>query len=523
MSVQDLQFTVLIADDESTIRNGLREIIPWEMYHAQVVEAVSDGVGALAALRRFRPDLVVIDIRMPGMDGLEVIRCAREEGINSRFIILSGYNDFSLAQRAIRYGANAYILKPLKVDEFKDELSRQFAQIMDTHNPSVQSPDMNALLETSRLFLLNQLIRNELRNPDELNRRCGMLRLGFDLHAPCFMVALTIQGDDAENDPDALLRMESLLRQTSKNASSEIWRYTDKYVVALCQAPDEDTPQARSVLSALLAEISAQLGQRVIAGIGPQVPSPLHAAQSFSVALRAMSYDLYQIPGSIYGPEVICTQVPAANQPDASLNDAVAHAVESGTDAYLAQICHQYIDALFYVPMPPPDYLRGKCIALVNSLCERFNALHPGEGPFLPPQTDEVRGLRTVQELTQWLTLTLTGYQQYHRDAKRLTDPLVEAAKQYIRQHLSENIKASDVAAQVNLSASYFTIYFKAKAGCNFRDYVLNEKMKYAEELLQQGMNVSEIAYAIGYTDYRSFSRAFKNVTGHTPSDHLNL
>lgn len=83
-------------------------------------------------------------------------------------------------------------------------------------------------------------------------------------------------------------------------------------------------------------------------------------------------------------------------------------------------------------------------------------------------------------------------------------------------------MKAADVAACVNLSVSYFTTYFKNRAGCNFRDYVLEEKMNYAKELLQsQRMSISEVAYATGYMEYRSFSRAFKNVTGHAPSDYL--
>ena len=77
------------------------------------------------------------------------------------------------------------------------------------------------------------------------------------------------------------------------------------------------------------------------------------------------------------------------------------------------------------------------------------------------------------------------------------------------------------MAACVNLSVSYFTTYFKNRAGCNFRDYVLQEKMTYARELLQnQHMSISEVAYATGYTEYRSFSRAFKNVTGHAPSEY---
>ena len=125
--MNSVPFTVLIADDESAIRNGLREIIPWGDYNAVVIDAAADGLAALASIRRNRPDLVIMDIKMPGMDGLEVIRQAREEGILSRFLILSGYDDFNLAQKAIRYGVKAYFLKPLKMQEFEDELRNQIA------------------------------------------------------------------------------------------------------------------------------------------------------------------------------------------------------------------------------------------------------------------------------------------------------------------------------------------------------------------------------------------------------------
>ena len=79
--MNSVPFTVLIADDESAIRNGLREIIPWGDYNAVVIDAAADGLAALASIRRNRPDLVIMDIKMPGMDGLEVIRQAREEGL----------------------------------------------------------------------------------------------------------------------------------------------------------------------------------------------------------------------------------------------------------------------------------------------------------------------------------------------------------------------------------------------------------------------------------------------------------
>lgn len=231
--MDEQRYTVLIADDESTIRNGLREVIPWELYHAEVVAAEADGPSALSAIRRLKPDLAVIDIKMPGMDGLQVIEAVREEGIATRFIILSGYGDFPLAQRAIRYGVNAYFLKPLRVDEFRDELSRQFAQIMAEKGSRRQADEMNALLDTSRLFLLNQLIRSEVRSVQELSRRCSMLDLRLQPDKPCRITVVTPVCDDEEELQALVPRIEEGLLRRCRELAWEIWGCMGRHVVIL--------------------------------------------------------------------------------------------------------------------------------------------------------------------------------------------------------------------------------------------------------------------------------------------------
>lgn len=145
--MESISIRVLLADDEAAIRNGLQNAIPWEQYHAKVVAVASNGQEALDLIRSYLPDLVIIDIKMPQIDGLEVIRQTKAAGITCRFLILSGYDDFYLAQKAIRYGANGYFLKPLKIEEFKDELSRQYAEILSHHHSSSAAKNLDELIE----------------------------------------------------------------------------------------------------------------------------------------------------------------------------------------------------------------------------------------------------------------------------------------------------------------------------------------------------------------------------------------
>ena len=122
--------TVLIADDEQAIRTGLKAIVTRMLDQALVVSCVGTGQQALEDLRRFRPDIAIVDINMPDVDGLEVIRRSREMELPTRFLILSGYGEFSYAQKAIRYGVKTYFLKPLNVEEFRIVLLQQCQEVL---------------------------------------------------------------------------------------------------------------------------------------------------------------------------------------------------------------------------------------------------------------------------------------------------------------------------------------------------------------------------------------------------------
>lgn len=163
------------------------------------------------------------------------------------------------------------------------------------------------------------------------------------------------------------------------------------------------------------------------------------------------------------------------------------------------------------------------CIHVLTNIRVRFLAKYTELSPEEPIRPDDVLLCHTITELIEWLTAGFLSLSESYKRQKKSSDPIIETAKEYIKNHISSNLKAKDVAATVNLSESYFTIYFKTKTGQNFRDYVLNARTDLAKKLLlEQRLSISEIAYATGYQDYRSFSRAFKNVTGISPSDYQN-
>ncbi|MCL6459172.1 MAG: response regulator [Gorillibacterium sp.] len=123
-------YKVLIVDDEPAIRNGLRTLVNWSAYGFEVAGVAANGREALTQYQETSPQLMVVDIRMPGMDGLELIEEIRKTDRSCHFIILSGYADFSYAKQAIGWSVNAYILKPVDEEELENEL-RRISSILD--------------------------------------------------------------------------------------------------------------------------------------------------------------------------------------------------------------------------------------------------------------------------------------------------------------------------------------------------------------------------------------------------------
>ena len=511
---------VLLADDEVAIRNGLKTAIPWENYHAQIVASASNGQEALDMIGEYQPDLVVIDIKMPQIDGLEVIRRAKTSGFVCRFLILSGYDDFSLAQKAIRYGANGYFLKPLNLEEFKAELSHQCAEILSAHHSSSATANLDELIENSRIFFLNQLLLNEIKSSNELGRRKKLL--GLEIFDSPYRIAVCTAAVSSDDLLPALEQARAVFSDAFSEIQHEIWILGKKQLILLLDESKSNINAITKILSDTLIRLKAVTKFRFYASIGTDADKPEQAATSYSAALRALSYHIYEVPGDVYDTGMICRQKPDFSTSSIDFDPMIA-CIEHNDHSEIHDCCAKFVRSLFFTPMPPPDFLRGMCIHILTNVRVRFAAKHTNFVPEDPIRSDELLLCHSVDAIIDWLANGFYSLSDSYRRLKESSDPIIETAKSYISTHLNSNLRAKDVAATVNLSESYFTIYFKTKTGQNFRDYILNARTDLAKKLLaERHLSISEIAYATGYQDYRSFSRAFKNVTGISPSDYQN-
>ncbi len=513
--------TIVIADDESAIRNGLNQIIKNLDMNVSVVGCAENGRAALELIREFHPDIAVIDISMPEMSGLDVIKTCIEEKLSVSFLILSGYENFEYAQRAIRYGVKSYFLKPLNLAEFRDVLTSQCRKILEARGKDAMVPRnrIPGLLDSSRTLLLTQLIQNRFPKTGDIADELDVLHLSLKNIRSCVVVFLFVPGPDRE---DSLSDLDPLfLSGIFERYSAESWIYAENQIVSLINVENTADPLFRDAILEAIRKLSRE-GYRMKAGIGSIMENLSTAQLSYSSALEALSYRIYDTDCCLFDSNGINRERPSFSAENIDYGPLV-HAVAQRSSEKIADYVDAFFASIFAAKMPPPNYVLGMCIYLLVNLQKQLETLYPHVSRDFEFSYDKLYQFESIKQLQQWITDILIDFSRLLAVTAVDKDNIIHTAKEYIQNNLSKNIKAKDVAKQVHLSESYFTIYFKNKTGTNFRDYLLNARMQLARRLLaSKDTNIGEIAYRVGYQDYRSFSRAFKNETGMSPSEYMN-
>lgn len=517
MAKSDFPITVVIADDESAIRNGLCEIVEGMGQNVSVSGSAADGRTALDLIRELRPDLAVMDISMPELDGLEVIRIASEEKLPTKFLILSGYGDFEYAQRAIRYGVKSYFLKPLNLTEFRDIFIAQCEEIltMRENGELISSREFSTLVDSSRTLFLNQLIQRRVFKAEDISGRLRLLHLSLQ-NAECCVVVFSLRTD--QDAPPAV--SASLLSDIPEGFVHETWLYSDNQAVSIVNLSDPADARFTAVVRRAVRRLS-QTGCSVRAGIGSVVGHPGLAGASYAVALEALSYRIYDTEADLFDSSVINKERPSFSSENIDYKPLI-YAVTHQDRERIIDCVDTFFSSMLAVRMPPPNYVMGMCMYLLMNLQKQLELLYSDLSLDFELSYSQFYHFDSIEQLRTWIVEMLTDYSRLLSSDVTDRNGIIHTAREYILNNLDKNIRARDVAEQVHLSESYFTIYFKNKTGTNFRDYVLSARMNLAKKLLASGdVNISQIAYRIGYQDYRSFSRAFKNETGMSPSEYM--
>lgn len=509
-------FTAVIADDEPAILSNLQNSPIWNDLGIKIISSASDGEECFESILRLKPDFAVVDIRMPKLSGLDVIKKCSEAGLQTQIIIISGYNEFTYAKEAIKYGAKAYILKPIDQTELREELmilkSKLDNSIKATDPTKYSTSFFKDLIEgritdSSIIARMLPTLDSKLTDTD-----CFVLRIVFksdltNVHYSSF--------NDLLNTTLTSLRFKHI--------------YIDKNSVAIIINIANITPF--EVAQNLINALDNHNFPKSIIGIGDIVPGLYQCPYSSSRAMITVAYSIYDTKRRIFTYLDICTVAPPSKAPyDAK---QMSQAIIEIDKEKITQLIEDYISSVCYVPMPSPNYLYSHTNTFVQMVISELNpVLHESPIRFSISNITNKDSLEEIKKTLLDFFLEIANYllQIYGPTKPRLImdqanglydeeEELIKNAKLYIKENISSGIQISDIADNANLSPTYFAIYFKNKTGETLRDYLLKEKMEWAGRRLTKGEDsVEEIATSLGYSDYHAFSRAFKKVYGEAPS-----
>jgi len=501
-------FRVLIAEDEPLIARAVKKMIESSNPTFQVIQTVLNGSAALEAIRKLEPDIVFLDIKMPVMDGLELLKKINEEGLQALCVILSGYQDFDYARKALRLGAFDYLLKPLSEEILKDILEHLSKTLMSRKRKSDK-----VLLETILfhknisevtdvkingayiLLLINVAsVFGEISNrDDEIWKYWSDIRLEEMLYSKEQDGAVWILDGKKVNQKVIICKSESTSLAIQKNKLKKIYDRLEKNGLPVTAVVTDDTADSAARMRETYHEMERALRRNSIFSNHRYIELGIVMEQQQSVFPDREMKNLLglfarneQKDNFIRYFERILTTLEKKQIPQILLEKFLIEIVE---------IIRQELGGL------PLQMFADYYLEVESILSDCWNY----------PELKKAM-VSLINEIFQ-----NSSQEAYMEEdiAKKILQ-----AEEYVKKHFMEQISVQMLADKFRMSQSKFSVKFKNEKGFAIGEFITKTKMEKAKELLELSppLLIKDIAESVGYEDQFYFSRVFKAVYGVNPS-----
>lgn len=534
------EIKVFLVEDEMVIRRGIKNSIDWEKEGYIFCGEASDGELAYPMIIKEKPDILITDIRMPFMDGLELCKLVKEELPNIKILILSGYDEFDYAKEAIRLGVTEYLLKPISSGKLLEALNgvsesiRREKEDKDLVRKYMEEMRENTEHEKQKFF--EWMIAGNLSMADaletgkkyEMNLSAGMYNL--------LLFRFTL-GEENRKSGELLGEAEYAIKKLTERLEYvfEFQRDVEGWAFLLMADNEEQMSERVKELSKDLEEIMKNYSTiTYFGGIGQPVARLRELEESFREAERALAARFTMELNRIISVEDIRMAQNVDTLDDIEitsfgeiektrtmlekfLNNGAEDEIDEFVDVYINELPEENLKSVLM-----RQYIIMDAYIVMMSFCEKIEGIE-GE---MQAQSEELKNsmktIQTLEEIKNYIRMLLKKIIGV-RDTisgRRYSD-IIEIAKDQIRKtYMSDEISLNTIAAEVGMSPSYFSSIFSKEMGKTFVEYLTEIRMDRAKELLMcSSMKTSEIGYEVGYKDPHYFSYIFKKTQNCTPKE----
>lgn len=518
---------IMIVDNESVIRKGLANCIRWETLGCTVVSQAVDGIDALHQLPVVQPDIVISDIRMPGIDGLELARRIHENYPHTQVIILTGFPDFEYAQRAIEYRVVDFVLKPSTVENLtraiekaKQALARaQSSEELERRLASKSERN----LELERGMLLHDLIHCvDLSHLYVLNR---MAQLSLDL-SDYHMLRLDVAPLEAEEEVPDLLPQLQQAQKILSDSLTEFGVYFVPHGSQTCYAVicGADTSALLERCIETVDIIGSFPRFLLFIGISSRYNDPMLMSDAVEQADCASEAARYSAGRAVACYEQIPQIPPQAMKDIFDDLRRLKSAMENQNSSVAQSTLHHLFDFIRSNQFPLQT-VRNIC-AMIYQFCSSQLLLPEDSRSFSPsdfPSWKKLSDSDSNDQLENLMKLYIERILAHSEPQSVDVVGIIRSVQTYIAQHLSEDLSLEQLSGLVHLSPNYLSRLFKRQTGQTISSCIQNVRVEQAKILLSTTtLKTYEIGERVGITDPVYFSRIFKKITGLTPKEYRN-
>jgi len=509
--------SILVADDEHLVRKGIRHLLADRPGYRVVADA-ANGEEALQKARELKPNIIILDVKMPVMDGLETLKQLNQLSPGSKTIILSGHNDFTFAQQALKFGANDYLLKPTNLQELMAALEKAKTHILEEKETQASlSSGMSAITEQFYLSLLRNEFQGtdifeKLESLDVIEKTASILLISFDDR-------YRLQSEKSEQEyrrlcVDLKQRIKTYLeREIQREIPVLHLDYLECVVVHFSSLQ----PNAKDLAELILKNVEGEHPFTVAVGV--ERPTPL-INESYRDAREKIKNRML-----IGGKRVICEAIGATaehSQYPEAIEKLITRAIRFGDcDQVKVAVRAMFDKVAPHLTSPKAwAHLSYHLLELAYSVLTDLEVFSDERISFFE-KSGEISSLTSAEDMLYFVICNLVEIASLIRSMNTGPSIAIRKAISYINDNYADRIALQDVAHYTCLSPNYLSQLFKQETGKSFLEYLTQCRMEAAKTLLvQSNLTISEIAFKLGYDMPSYFSEVFKKSEGLTPSQY---
>lgn len=487
----------LIVEDELLARVGMRSLIDWEALGITLLEDAQDGREALERLEKEHPDIMLLDLNIPEISGLELLEIIRKRRINVKTVVVSCYDDFKRVKTAMKLGAVDYIRK---FGLSREELIAALANL--TENPAEVLPEL-----PKSVAQIGQESRQRIQNiPEEYWKGC--------------CVSFYMLWKYAEEMGDMKI-VEAIAAQYYQKLGRQslCLSYEGKLLFLMKEQ------SSREEAAALLKQIAPFVSNRCFIGITPYEYEGKDHKFFIRIANSIEAYGFYDSSDEIL---VFRDALPIRLQlpfDEASCMERLERGIQKMSREDIMEVLEELFGRIAADPYVSVNLVKKLMIEILSRFSDKAGqlggAIEEIEAGGSYKHYQRIIYMTSFEDMRRWWTEFVSGFtMQFFTRQKCSESDIIQSALDYIEENLDKTIQLSDVARHIGVSEPYLSSYFKRNMNENFIPYVNRQKIRRAKQLLGEGKMVYQVADLLGYENNTYFSKVFKKMEGMTPDEY---